>query len=75
MFNFPSQELKAGVSNGQLVLDSLCQSGPRVVGLEVQAVRSEHTVFAEKLGALRLQWLHLQRDLEIQVCPTATNVL
>ncbi|XP_035534355.1 nesprin-2 isoform X4 [Morone saxatilis] len=62
------QELKAGMVNGQLLLDFLCQSGPRVVGVDVQALRSEHTMFAEKLGALRLQWLELQRELESQIC-------
>ncbi|XP_076613023.1 nesprin-2a [Chaetodon auriga] len=61
------QELKAGMVNGQLLLDFLCQSGPRVTGGDVQALRSEHTKFAETLGALKLQWLHLQRELESQI--------
>lgn len=60
------QELKAGMVNGQLLLDFLCQSGPRVMGGDVRALRSEHTKFAETLGALKLQWLHLQRELESQ---------
>ncbi|KAL7388816.1 hypothetical protein ABVT39_021245 [Epinephelus coioides] len=60
------QELKAGVVNGQLLLDFLCQSGPQVVGADIQALRSERTMFAEELGALRLQWRHLQRELESQ---------
>ncbi|XP_044023969.1 nesprin-2 isoform X2 [Siniperca chuatsi] len=60
------QELKAGMVNGQLLLDFLCQSGPQVVGVDAQALRSERTMFAEKLGTLKLQWLHLQRELESQ---------
>ncbi|KAI3364132.1 hypothetical protein L3Q82_010949, partial [Scortum barcoo] len=59
--------LKAGMVNGQLLLDFLCQSGPQVVGGDVQALRSEQTMFAEKLGALRLRWLDLQRELESQI--------
>ncbi|GLD49701.1 nesprin-2-like protein [Lates japonicus] len=61
------RELKAGVVSGQLLLDFLCQSGPQAVGADVQSLRSERTMFAEKLGALRLQWLHLQRELESQI--------
>lgn len=72
--NALSQELKAGVVSGQRLLDFLCQPGPQVIGVDVQALRSEHTEFAEKLGALRLWWLHLQRELESQVCSSATNV-
>ncbi|KAF1376843.1 hypothetical protein PFLUV_G00215650 [Perca fluviatilis] len=60
------QELKASMVNGQLLLDFLCQSGPQVAGVDVQPLRSERTMFAEKLGAHRLQWLHLQRELESQ---------
>ncbi|XP_035851599.1 nesprin-2 [Sander lucioperca] len=60
------QELKAGMVNGQLLLDFMCQSGPQVAGVDVQPLRSERTMFAEKLGAHRLQWLHLQRELESQ---------
>ena len=60
--------------NGQLLLDFLCQCGPQVVGEDVQALRSERTAFAEKLGALRLQWLHLQRELESQVCASDTDI-
>ncbi|XP_033991567.1 nesprin-2 isoform X3 [Trematomus bernacchii] len=61
------RELKAGLLNGQLLLDFLCQSGPPVLGVDVRALRSERTMFAEKLGALRLQWLLLQRELESQI--------
>lgn len=60
--------------NGQLLIDFLSQSGPRLVGVDCQAIRYKHTIFAEKLGDLRLQWLHLQRELESQVCSSATNV-
>ena len=59
--------------NGQLLLDFLCQSGPRVVKVDNKDLRSECTMFAEKLGALRLQWLHLQRELESQVCSSAID--
>ncbi|XP_060907682.1 nesprin-2-like isoform X3 [Labrus mixtus] len=61
------QELKVGVVNGQLLLDFLCQSGPRVVGRDVHALRFERTKFAEDLGALRLKWLHVQRELQSQI--------
>ncbi|XP_044232894.1 nesprin-2-like isoform X4 [Thunnus albacares] len=59
------QELKAGMVSGQLLLDFLSQSGPRVVGAD--ALCSKRTVFAEQLGALRLQWFHLHRELESQI--------
>ncbi|XP_045916269.1 nesprin-2 isoform X3 [Micropterus dolomieu] len=62
------QELKAGMINGQLLLDFLCQSGPQVLGVDAKVLCSERTMFAEKLGAVRLQWLHLQRELESQIC-------
>ena len=68
LYNTLSQELKAGVVNGQLLLDFLCQSGPQVMGVDKPAHRSERTMFAEELGTLRLQLLHLQRELESQVC-------
>eukprot|EP00064_Thunnus_orientalis_P010013 superscaffoldBa00001318_g10039 len=58
-------ELKAGMVSGQLLLDFLSQSGPRVVGAD--ALCSKRTVFAEQLGALRLQWFHLHRELESQI--------
>ncbi|XP_069371611.1 nesprin-2a isoform X5 [Paralichthys olivaceus] len=61
------RELKAGVVGGQLILDFLSQSRPQAVGAHVQALQSERTVFAEKLGALRLQWLHLQGELQSQI--------
>lgn len=60
--------------NGQLLLDFLCQSGPQVLGVDAQVLCSERTMFAEKLGAVRLQWLHLQRELESQVCSSAANI-
>ncbi|XP_068610193.1 nesprin-2a [Brachionichthys hirsutus] len=59
------QELKVGMINGQLLLDFMCQSEPRPV---VQALSDEHTVFAEKLGALRLRWLQVRMELEGQIC-------
>ncbi|XP_074540850.1 nesprin-2a [Halichoeres trimaculatus] len=62
------QVLKAGMVNGQLLLDFLCQSGPQLTGADVQAFSSDRTTFAENLGALRLKWLHVQRDLESQIC-------
>ncbi|XP_026174095.1 nesprin-2a isoform X2 [Mastacembelus armatus] len=62
------QELKAGLVRGQLLLDFLCQSGPQAEWAAVQVLRTERTMFAETLGALRLQWLHLQGDLENQIC-------
>ncbi|XP_029984215.1 nesprin-2a [Sphaeramia orbicularis] len=61
------QELKAGIDNGQVLLDFLCQSGPQAVGVDVQAIRSERTMFAEQLGALRLRWLDLQGELKSQI--------
>ncbi|XP_071323734.1 nesprin-2a isoform X2 [Trachinotus anak] len=61
------KELKAGMVSGQLLLDFLCQSGPQAVGADVQVLRSERTMFAETLGALRLNWLHLQRQLGSQI--------
>lgn len=68
-----SQELKESMTNGQLLLDFLCQPGPRVMVMDVQALRYERTMFAENLGALRLKWLLLQRELESQVCSSATK--
>nr|XP_046228198.1 nesprin-2 isoform X4 [Scatophagus argus] len=61
------QELKAGLVNGHLLLDFLCQSVPRVVEVDIQALRYDRILFAEKLGALKLQWLHLQGELESQI--------
>ncbi|KAM6915050.1 nesprin-2-like [Xenentodon cancila] len=61
------QVLKTAVASGQLLLDFLSQPGRRVVGADIQALRSEQTTFAEKLGAARLQWLLLHRDLETQI--------
>lgn len=66
IYNILSQELKAGLINGLLLIDFLCQSGPQVVGVDVQDV-CKHTMFAEKLGDLKLRWLHLQRELKSQV--------
>ncbi|XP_067338852.1 nesprin-2 isoform X4 [Channa argus] len=62
------KELKAGLLTGQFLLDFLCQSGPQVLGADVQAFQSKSTIYAEKLGALRLQWLYVQRELENQIC-------
>lgn len=62
-----SQALKAGVINGRLLIDFLCQPGPRLVGEDVHAFRHKNLMFAEKLGQLRLQWLHVQTDVESQV--------
>ncbi|XP_062415634.1 nesprin-2-like isoform X4 [Pungitius pungitius] len=59
-------ELKAGALNALLLLDFLCQPGPQPAGLDVRALRSKRTVCAEQLGAVRLQWLHLQGELECQ---------
>lgn len=73
IFNILFQELKAGIVSGQLLLDFLCQSGPQVMGADVQALRSERSTFSETLGALRLRWLHLRRELESQVSISATN--
>uniref|UniRef100_A0AAQ6IQR6 KASH domain-containing protein n=1 Tax=Anabas testudineus TaxID=64144 RepID=A0AAQ6IQR6_ANATE len=61
------KELKAGVVTGQLLLDFLCQSGPQVLGADVQTLRSERTMFAETLSALRMKWTHFQRELENQI--------
>ncbi|XP_062267756.1 nesprin-1 isoform X1 [Platichthys flesus] len=61
------RELKSGVVAGQLILDFLSQSRPQAVGAYVQSLQSERTMFAEKLGALRLQWLHLQGELQSQI--------
>nr|XP_057913540.1 nesprin-2 isoform X2 [Doryrhamphus excisus] len=61
------QALKASLIKGQLLLDFLSQTGPRVEGMDVQALRSERTMYAQKLGALRQQWLHLQGALESQI--------
>ncbi|KAK2855974.1 hypothetical protein Q5P01_004709 [Channa striata] len=59
--------LKAGLVTGQSLLDFLCQSGPQVLGADIQALQLESTIFAEDLGALRLQWLHVQRELDNQI--------
>ncbi|KAM7395095.1 hypothetical protein PAMA_006717 [Pampus argenteus] len=61
------QELKAGMVSGQLLLDFLSQSGPQVVGADIQALCSERTMFAEQLGALKQHWFHLQLQLESQI--------
>ncbi|XP_076023194.1 nesprin-2a [Genypterus blacodes] len=61
------QEMKSGLGDGRLLLDFLCQSGPRVVPADIQALGSQRTMFPERLGALRLQWLHLQGELGGQV--------
>ncbi|XP_054618423.1 nesprin-2 isoform X2 [Dunckerocampus dactyliophorus] len=61
------QALKASLVNGQLLLDFLSQTEPRVVGVDVQALCSERTMYAEQLGALRERWLRLQGALESQI--------
>ncbi|XP_034436669.1 nesprin-1-like [Hippoglossus hippoglossus] len=61
------RQLKAGVVAGQLILDFLSQSRPQAVGAYVQSLQSERTMFAEKLGDLRLQWLHVQGELQSQI--------
>ncbi|XP_054871829.1 nesprin-2 isoform X5 [Amphiprion ocellaris] len=61
------QVLQAAVANGQLLLDFLCQPAPQTVGADIQALRSERTVFSEKLGTFRLKWQHFQRELENQI--------
>ncbi|KAM7367651.1 hypothetical protein PAMP_013936 [Pampus punctatissimus] len=61
------QELKAGMVSGQPLLDFLSQSGPQVVGADVQALCSKRTMFAEQLGALKQHWFHLHRELESQI--------
>uniref|UniRef100_UPI0037E98A37 nesprin-2a n=1 Tax=Semicossyphus pulcher TaxID=241346 RepID=UPI0037E98A37 len=61
------KELKAGMANGQLLLDFLCQSGPPVVGRDVKTFRSKRTMFAENLGGVKLKWQHVQRELESQI--------
>ncbi|CAJ1078355.1 LOW QUALITY PROTEIN: nesprin-2 [Xyrichtys novacula] len=61
------QELKAGMVNGQHLLDFLCQSGPQMMGADVLAHRSERTMFAETLGTLGMKWLLVQRELENQL--------
>lgn len=66
LYNILSQELKAGLINGLLLIDFLYQSGPPVVGVDVQDAY-KHTMFAEKLDDLRLHWPHLQRELNSQV--------
>ncbi|KAJ0061043.1 hypothetical protein NL108_004759 [Boleophthalmus pectinirostris] len=59
--------LKSGLEQGQLLLDVLCQSGPPLLGDEAITLRSERTMLAEKLGALRLHWVELKGELEIQI--------
>ncbi|KAK7906753.1 hypothetical protein WMY93_015365 [Mugilogobius chulae] len=59
--------LKRGLELGQLLLDVLCQSEPPLVGEEAITLRSERTMLAEKLGALRLPWVGLQGELQIQI--------
>lgn len=59
------QELKAGMTSGQLTLDFLSQSGPQAALSEVG--RSERTLLAERLGDLNMHWLLLQGRLDAQV--------
>lgn len=62
------QGLKIGVTNAQVLLDFLCQTGPRVVGEDAEARRGQHTTFAEEIGDLRLQCQLLLMDMGTQVC-------
>ncbi|KAM4521617.1 nesprin-2a isoform 3-T4 [Odontesthes bonariensis] len=61
------QVLRTVAAKGQLLLDFMSQSGPQMVGADIQALLLERTVFAEKLGTIRLQWLLFQREVEIQI--------
>ncbi|XP_008295519.1 nesprin-2-like [Stegastes partitus] len=61
------QVLQAAVANGQLLLDFLCQPGAQTAGADIQALRSERTMFTEKLGTFRLKWQHFQRELQSQI--------
>ncbi|XP_037837524.1 nesprin-2 isoform X2 [Kryptolebias marmoratus] len=62
------QVLRKALVNGHLLLDFMSQPGPLTAAADGQSLGSERTAFAENLGALRSQWLHLQRELEKQVC-------
>ncbi|CAM9096806.1 unnamed protein product [Lampetra planeri] len=60
-------ESKEFVRRGLLLLDFLSQSGPQVLLVDVQALCSTPTIFAEQVGVLRLRWLEVQAQLESQV--------
>lgn len=70
VFNFKKkfQALKAGSVSVQLLLDFFSESGPKAAGAELQVLRSERMMFAEKLDDVRHQCLHLQGELQSQVC-------
>lgn len=59
------------MASAQSLLDFLCQTGPRPVG-EDAAFRRQNTVFAEKLGDLRLRCQLLLADLGTRVRPPAS---
>ncbi|XP_041832728.1 nesprin-2-like [Melanotaenia boesemani] len=60
------QVLISAMAKGQLLLDFLSQSGSKMVRGDIQALWLERTMFAEKFGTVRFQWLLLQRELESQ---------
>ncbi|KAM9354719.1 nesprin-2a isoform 2-T2 [Pholidichthys leucotaenia] len=62
-----SQVLQAAMSNVQPILDFLWQPGLRIPGAGVHILQSDCTTFTEELGSFRLQWLLLQRELQIQI--------
>lgn len=65
------QGLKVAVANAQILLDFLCQTGPQLVGEDAAALSSQNTLFAEKVGDLRLRCRLLLTDLGTQVCSPA----
>ncbi|XP_037541118.1 nesprin-1 [Nematolebias whitei] len=60
--------MRKALANGHFLFDFLSQPGRRMVAADVQSLGSERTTFAEGLGTVRSQWLHLQRELEKRVC-------
>ncbi|XP_061668449.1 nesprin-2 [Syngnathoides biaculeatus] len=61
------QALKMSLVNGQPLLEFLSQTHPQMIGVDVRARLCEHTMYAEQLGDLRQQWLHLQGALDNQI--------
>ncbi|XP_015245715.1 PREDICTED: LOW QUALITY PROTEIN: nesprin-2-like [Cyprinodon variegatus] len=59
--------LRIAVGSLQQLIDFMSQPGANVATENVQTRRFECTTFAEKLGSVRLQWLLLQRELDIQI--------
>lgn len=49
------QGLKVAAANAQILLEFLCQTGPQLVGENSAALTYQNTVFAEKVGDLRLR--------------------